>query len=88
MRGHTGGGISMGRGFTIVSSSNQNLNMRISTETEIVAVYDCMPDILWTRYWLDDQGYDFLRTFYTKTIKVLLFWKITTRLQSVSAQRT
>ena len=31
--------------------------MRSFTETEIVAVDDCMPDVLWTRYWLNAQGY-------------------------------
>ena len=59
IRGHTGGDISMGRTFPIVSSTKQKLNTQRSTETEIVAVYYCMPALLWTRYWLDDQGYDF-----------------------------
>ena len=59
MRGHTGGGLSMGIGFPIVSSTKQNLNTLSSTETEIVAADDCMPAILWTRYWLEAQGYDF-----------------------------
>ena len=36
MRGHTGGGLSMGRGFTVVSSTKQKPNTKISTETEIV----------------------------------------------------
>jgi hypothetical protein len=57
MRGHTGGGLSMGRGFPIVSSTKQKLNTRSSTETELVGVDDCMPAILWTRYFLDSQGY-------------------------------
>ena len=86
MRGKTGGGISMGRGFPIFGSTKQNLNMWSSTETEVLAVDDCMPVVLWTRYWLDSQGYDFLVIFYINTIKVILFWKIMARLQSVSAQ--
>jgi hypothetical protein len=36
MRGHSGGGLSLGRGFPIVSSTKQKLNTRSSTETEIV----------------------------------------------------
>ena len=55
MRGHTGGGLSMGIIFTIVSSAKQKLNTRSSTETEFVEVDYCMPDVLLTRYWLDDQ---------------------------------
>jgi hypothetical protein len=57
MRGHTGGGVSMGRGFPIVSSTKQKLNTRSSTESELVGVDDCMPAILWTRYFLEAQGY-------------------------------
>jgi len=57
MRGHTGGGLSMGRGFPIVTSTRQKLNTRSSTESELVAVDDCMPSILWTRYFMQAQGY-------------------------------
>ena len=56
MRGHTGGGLTMGRGFAISASTKQKLNTRSSTETELVAVDDCMPDILWCRQFLEEQG--------------------------------
>jgi hypothetical protein len=45
MRGHTGGGLSMGRGFPIVNSTKQKLNTRSSTETKIVGVNNCMPSV-------------------------------------------
>jgi len=38
MRGHTGGGTSLGRGFPIVSSTKQKLNTHSSTEAELVGV--------------------------------------------------
>jgi hypothetical protein len=57
MRGHTGGGLTMGRGFPIVCSTKQKLNTRSSTESELVGVDDMMPSILWTRYFLRAQGY-------------------------------
>lgn len=57
MRGHTGGGLSMGRGFPVVTSTKQKLNTKSSTECEIVGVDDCMPAVLWTRYFLLEQGY-------------------------------
>ena len=57
-RGHTGGGLSMGRRFPIVSSTKHNMNTRSSTKIEVVSVDDYMPDVLWTRYWLDAQGCD------------------------------
>jgi hypothetical protein len=58
MRGHLGGGLSLGRGFPIVSSTDQKLNTRSSTETEIVGADDFMPGICWTRYFMKAQGYD------------------------------
>ena len=57
MRGHTGGGVSMGTGFPVTISTKQKLNTRSSTESELVAVDDCMPAICWTRYFLEAQGY-------------------------------
>jgi hypothetical protein len=57
MRGHTGGGLTMGLGYPIVSSTKQKLNTRSSTESELVGVDDMMPSILWTRYFLKSQGY-------------------------------
>jgi hypothetical protein len=56
MRGHSIGGLSLGRGFPIVSSTNQKLNTRRSTETEIVGADDFMPTICWTRYFMKAQG--------------------------------
>jgi len=57
LRGHTGGGLTMGRGFPIVSLTKQKLNTRSSTESELVGVDDMMPSILWIRYFLKAQGY-------------------------------
>ena len=57
MCGHTGGGLTLGRGFPISASTKQKLNTRSSTENELVVVDDMMPIILWTRYFLLSQGY-------------------------------
>jgi hypothetical protein len=40
MRGHSRGGLSLGRGFPIVSSTSQQINTHSSTETEIVGADD------------------------------------------------
>jgi hypothetical protein len=58
MRGHSGGGLSLGRGFPIVRSTKQKLNTQSSTETEIVGADDFMLEICWTRYFMKAQGYD------------------------------
>ena len=42
MRGHSGGGLTLGRGFPNVSSTKQKLNTRSSTETEVVGADDFM----------------------------------------------
>ena len=47
-----------------------------------------MRSILWTRYWLDAQGYYVFENILYQDNKVLFFWKITERLKAVSAQRT
>ena len=57
IRGHTGGGLSLGRGFPTVMSMKQKLNTKSSTETELVSVDECMPAVLWTRYFMDAQTY-------------------------------
>jgi hypothetical protein len=57
MRGHSVGGLSLGRGFPIVSSTKQKLNTGSSTETEIVGADDFMPAICWTRYFMKAQRY-------------------------------
>ena len=58
MRGHAGGGLSLGRGFPITGSTKQKLNTRSSTETEVVSVDDFMPAVCWTKYFMEAQGYD------------------------------
>ena len=36
MRGHTGGGLTLGRGFPIVNLTKQKLNTRSSTESKLI----------------------------------------------------
>ena len=62
MRGHSGGGLTLGKGMPITGSSKQKLNTRSSTETELVAADDFMPNILWTNHFLHAQGYGFENT--------------------------
>jgi hypothetical protein len=55
-RGNLGGGLSLRRGFPIVSSTKKKLNTQSSTKTEIVGSDDFMPAICWTRYFMKAQG--------------------------------
>jgi hypothetical protein len=56
MQGHSGGGLSLGRGFPVMSLTKQKLNTQSSTESEIVGANDFMPAICWTRYFMETQG--------------------------------
>jgi hypothetical protein len=56
-RGHSGGGLSLGRGFPIVSSTKHKLNTRSSAEAELVGADDFMPAICWTRHFMEAQNH-------------------------------
>jgi hypothetical protein len=57
MKSHTGGTMSLGKGSAYSASTRQKLNTKGSTEAELVGVNDLMPQVLWTRYFLEAQGY-------------------------------
>ena len=57
MKSQTGAIMKMGKGALFTKVSKQKLNSRSSTEAELVAVHDVMPQVLWTRYFLEEQGY-------------------------------
>jgi hypothetical protein len=49
--------MSMGKGCAYATSQRQKLNTKSSTEAELVGVDDVMPQVLWTKYVLEAQGY-------------------------------
>ncbi len=57
MRGHTGGAMTMGTGFSLDKSTKHKLNTRSSTESEIVAVDNLIPQILWARLFMKAQRF-------------------------------
>jgi hypothetical protein len=56
-KSHTGGTMSHGTGVPISISRKQKLNTRSSTEAELVGVGDISTMILWTKLFLEEQGY-------------------------------
>jgi hypothetical protein len=56
MKGHTGGTMSLGKGSVYSTSIKQKLVTRSLTESEVVAVYDIMPQIIWTTNFMREQG--------------------------------
>jgi hypothetical protein len=59
MKGHTGGVLSMGQGAVYSTATRQKLVIRSSTESELVGIHDVMPDILWTKHFLEAQAFPF-----------------------------
>jgi hypothetical protein len=57
MKSHTGGALSLGGGVIYGTSKKQKLNTKSSTESELVGADDVMPQILWTLYFLEAQGF-------------------------------
>jgi hypothetical protein len=57
MRSHTGGTMSMGTGAVYSTSKKQKLNTKSSTEAELVGIDDVLPQALWTKYFMEAQGY-------------------------------
>jgi hypothetical protein len=57
MRSHTGGTMSFGKGSPYSTSVRQKLTTKSSTEAELVGVDDVMPMVLWTRQFMEGQGY-------------------------------
>ena len=45
--------MSLGKGAICASSKRQRINTNSSTEAELVGVNDVLPQILWTRYFLE-----------------------------------
>jgi hypothetical protein len=56
-RGHTGAMMSLGRISIIGMSKKQKINTRSSTEAEPVGTNDAIPQMMWTRYFLEAQSF-------------------------------
>ena len=57
MRGHTGGAISMGYGIMHGKASKQKINVKSSTESELVGMGKYVPYNIWFIMFMGAQGY-------------------------------
>jgi len=55
-RSHTGGCASFGWGVLLTLCQKQRLNVKSSTEGEIVGASDYLPNMIWARMFLEEQG--------------------------------
>jgi hypothetical protein len=59
MKSHTGGAFTLGKGVIYGTSTRQKINTKSSTEAELVGVAEVLPQILWTRYFLEGHGWHY-----------------------------
>jgi hypothetical protein len=59
-KGHTGAGMSFGQGMACSYSWKHKIMTKSSTEAEIVGVDNLLGYILWTQYFMEEQGYDMI----------------------------
>ena len=58
MKGRTGSFISIyGHGGVFYRSNMQHINTMSSSESELVGISDSLPQVLWTRYYLESHGF-------------------------------
>ena len=57
LQSHTGGVLTLGKGGIYNMSQKQKLNMKSLTEAEVVGADDVLPQVLWTQYFMEAQGY-------------------------------
>lgn len=58
MKSHTGAMLSLGKGCVYASSTKHKINANSSTHAELVSVSDMLPQMLWTKNFIEAQGYD------------------------------
>ena len=56
-RSHTGAVMSLGKGMISSVSIKQKVNTRSSTEAELVAIDDVVSKIIWTKRFIENQGF-------------------------------
>jgi Reverse transcriptase (RNA-dependent DNA polymerase) len=57
-KSHTGATMSLGSGAIQSVSTKQKINTRSSTEAELVSIDDVISKVLWTKLFLNEQGYN------------------------------
>ena len=56
-RGHTSAMTSLGRGEVVSLYLNQKLNTKISTQGELVGSHERLHIVLWSKHFIEYQGY-------------------------------
>ncbi len=75
-RGQIGCLMTLGKGAVISSSNKMKCNTKSSTKTELIALHDKLPDVIWTRYFVECPGYNIDKcTIFQDNMSTLLLGK-------------
>jgi len=74
-KSHTGAVLTLGKGAVNTISAKQKLNTRSSTEAELVGADDIAPQAIWTKNFLEAQGYSSETTVYQDNTSAILLEK-------------
>ena len=58
MRSHTGACMTLGKGMICTFLNKQKVNSRSSTEAELIAVDDKVSKVMWTKRFIEHQGFN------------------------------
>jgi hypothetical protein len=79
-KSHTSVMMTLGKGVMQSITRKQKMKMQSSTEGKVVAADNAATMILWTKLFLEAQGYDVEKNIvYIKTVKAQFCWKQTVR---------
>jgi hypothetical protein len=71
MKSHTGGATSLGRGAIMCKSTKQKLHTKSSTEAKVVGSSDYLPNTIWARMFLAEQGYELTENIFSRITRAL-----------------
>ena len=63
-RGHTGAGLTLGKGIVFSEITKQKINSKSSTETETISSNDVLSQVLWSNYFMRAQGWTMTQTIF------------------------
>ena len=86
-KGHTGGMMSLGKGAVTSKSNKQKIQGRSSTEDELIGVFDMLPQVIWSLYFIEAQGYNVQRNVIKQDNKSAILLETNGRASSSSATK-
>ncbi len=75
-KSYTGAAMWLGKGMTITLSCKQKINSKSSTKSEIIGINDGLTHILWTKSFLECQGYNLSPSLLYQDIKSVILLEI------------